>query len=110
MDFKAKVYSVNISEEKGTIKKPVDKIMLGSKGIKNDAHSGSWHRQVSLLAKERVDDFAKEASRKIQSGEFAENITTSGIDLTKVKLLDRFKISNTLLEVTQIGKTCHGSN
>lgn len=110
MDFKAKVYSVNISEEKGTIKKPVDKIMLGSQGIKNDAHSGSWHRQVSLLAKERVDDFAAEAGRAIQSGEFAENITTTGIDLMKVKLLDHFKIGRTLLEVTQIGKTCHGSN
>jgi len=110
VDLKAKVYSVNISEEKGTIKTPVNKIMLGSKGIKSDAHSGTWHRQVSLLAKERVDDFAKEASRKIQSGEFAENITTSGIDLTKAKLLDRFKIANTLLEVTQIGKACHGSN
>jgi MOSC domain-containing protein YiiM len=84
--------------------------MLGNKGIKNDAHSGTWHRQVSLLVKERVDDFSKEANKKIQSGEFAENITTSGIDLMKVKLLDRFKIGNTLLEVTQIGKACHGSN
>jgi len=90
MDSKAKVYSVNISEEKGMIKIPVNKIMLGSNGIKNDAHSGAWHRQVSLLAKERVDDFAKEAGKTIKSGEFAENITTSGIDLMKVKLLDRF--------------------
>ena len=110
MDAKAKVYSVNISEEKGTIKKPVDKIMIGSNGIKNDAHSGAWHRQVSLLAKERVDDFAAEAGKSIKSGEFAENITTSGIDLIKVRLLDHFKIGRTLLEVTQIGKTCHGSN
>lgn len=110
MDSTAKVYSVNISEKKSTIKIPVDKIMLSKKGIKNDAHSGTWHRQVSLLAKERVDAFAKEANKTIQSGEFAENITTSGIDLMKVKLLDRFKIANTLLEVTQIGKTCHGNN
>ena len=88
MDSTAKVYSVNISEKKGTIKIPVDKIMLSSKGIKSDAHSGTWHRQVSLLAKERVDAFAKEANKTIQSGEFAENITTSGIDLMKVKLLD----------------------
>jgi molybdopterin adenylyltransferase len=110
VNSKAKVYSVNISEEKGTIKTPVDKIMLSDKGIKNDAHSGVWHRQVSLLAKERVDDFSKETNKTIQSGEFAENITTLGIDLMKVKLLDRFKIGNTLLEVTQIGKSCHGSN
>ena len=110
MDSKAKVYSVNISEEKGTIKTPVDKITLGSNGIKNDAHAGSWHRQVSLLSKERVNDFSKEARKTIQAGEFAENITTSGIDLLRVKLLDRFKIGNTMLEVTQIGKACHGTN
>jgi molybdopterin adenylyltransferase len=110
MDSKAKVHSVNISGKKGTIKIPVDKISIGNKGVKNDAHSGFWHRQVSLLSKERVDDFSRVANKTIGPGEFAENITTSGIDLLGVKLLDRFKIGTALLEVTQIGKTCHGNN
>lgn len=103
-----KVVAVNISDRKGTVKRPVPSITLTLKGIKDDAHAGSWHRQVSMLAQERIDAFAKEAERDIKSGEFAENITTLGIDLTKVNLLDRFKIGDALLEVTQIGKKCHG--
>ena len=52
-----KVVSVNISEKKGTIKKPVEEIILTSKGVKDDAHAGDWHRQVSLLAKESIESF-----------------------------------------------------
>jgi len=103
-----KVVSVNISEEKGTIKKPAESITLNEKGILEDAHAGSWHRQVSLLAQESVDRFAAEAGREIAAGEFAENITTSGIDLMTVNLLDRFTAGGAELEVTQIGKKCHG--
>ena len=104
----AKIVSVNISEKKGTVKKPVEKILVYEKGIMNDAHAGSWHRQITLLAQERVDEFSKEIGRKVQYGEFAENITTQGIDLTQVTILDRFKIGKVELEVTQIGKKCHG--
>ena len=104
----AKVVSVNISKEKGTIKKPVEQVEVYEKGIVNDAHAGSWHRQITLLAKERIDEFSKEIGRKIEFGEFAENITTEGIDLSKVTILDRFKVGRVELEVTQIGKKCHG--
>ncbi len=105
-----KVVSINISEKKGTIKKPVKEAIINSFGMENDAHSGNWHRQVSLLSSESVEKFSKEANRKINFGEFAENITTEGIDLSGVSLLDRFIIGDVILEVTQIGKSCHGSN
>lgn len=105
-----KVISVNISEKKGTIKKPVDQIELYEQGVKSDAHSGNWHRQVSLLAKESVAKFEKQAKRKINFGEFAENITTEGIILHETSPLDRFYIGDTELEVTQIGKKCHGTS
>lgn len=105
-----KVISVNISEKKGTIKKPVDQIELFGQGVKDDAHSGNWHRQVSLLAKESVEKFEKQASRKINYGEFAENITTEGIVLHETSPLDRIYIGETELEITQIGKKCHGTS
>ena len=76
----------------------------------NDAHSGNWHRQVSLLSSYSIEKFSKEANRKINFGEFAENITIEGIELAEVGLLDRFVIGKVILEVTQIGKKCHGSN
>ncbi len=104
-----KVLSVNISTEKGTIKNPVDSITLDDKGIVDDAHSGVWHRQVSLLAKESVDKFSKLAGREINYGEFAENITTEGFEVYKTSPLDRLISSKVELEITQIGKACHGS-
>jgi len=104
----AKVISVNISEKKGTIKLPVKQIVLDKNGVLNDAHSGMSLRQVSLLARESIESFAKTANKHFEWGEFAENITTEGIELHTLGLLDRFKINDTELEVTQIGKTCHG--
>ena len=105
-----KVLSVNISEKKGTIKMPVDHILLDGEGVVGDAHAGDWHRQVSLLGKESIDKFINESNRKISFGEFAENITTEGITLFKCHPLDRFKVGNSELEVTQIGKKCHGTS
>lgn len=105
-----KVLSVNISEKKGTIKIPVDVIRLNEYGVEGDAHSGNWHRMVSLLAAESVEKFSTQAGRKIRYGEFAENITTSGLELWKTNPLDRIRIGEVELEVTQIGKECHGTS
>jgi MOSC domain-containing protein YiiM len=102
------VVSVNISVEKGTIKKPCPQIVLNEKGIEGDAHSGDWHRQVSLLGDESVKSFEKKLGRKIEFGEFAENITTKGIVLYETTPGDIFEIGETVMEVTQIGKKCHG--
>lgn len=104
------ILSVNTSLIKGTIKTPVERIELNCQGVVNDAHAGDWHRQISLLGKESFDRFSKETGRKVEYGEFAENITTEGIELFKTKPGDLFKIGDVVLEVTQIGKKCHGTS
>src|SRR5512146_3189677 len=103
------VLSVNISEKTGTIKHPVEKITVTETGVMNDAHAGYWHRQVSLLSVESIEKFSRQAHRKINFGEFAENITTQGIELPKCNIFDRFQVGETELELTQIGKACHGT-
>ncbi len=105
-----KILSVNISKEKGTIKVPAKEITLNHQGVMDDAHAGPWHRQVSLLGKESIDRFAKQAGRRIDFGEFAENISTQGIELVNTSPLDRFSGEHVELEVTQIGKACHGTS
>jgi MOSC domain-containing protein YiiM len=76
-------------------------------GIVGDAHAAHWHRQVSLLAVESIDKMIA-AGATVTPGDFAENITTEGIDLFKLPIGTRLKIgSGTELELTQIGKECH---
>ena len=104
-----KVISTNISIKKGTIKEPVPQITLNKKGVEGDAHAGDWHRQVSLLAKESIEKWSQQAGRMVKWGEFAENITTEGITLYETVPGDRLVIGGTELEVTQIGKKCHGT-
>lgn len=110
LEQRIKVLSVNISREKGTVKHPVSTVLLDHNGVQQDAHSGPWHRQVSMLGSESVERFSREAKRKIAHGEFAENISTSGIELVNSMPLDRFMNDTVELEVTRIGKKCHGSN
>lgn len=108
MSTSIEVTSVNVSTEKGTPKQPVEEILLNESGIAGDAHAGPWHRQVSLLASERIETFSSKAKSRFKPGDFAENITLRGIDLGQVAILDRFRIGQAELEVTQIGKKCHG--
>lgn len=105
----ASVVSVNISTEKGTVKKPVPSIRLKKDhGIEGDAHAGSWHRQISLLADESIDRMrAKLNDVELTPGIFAENITTRGLELYTLPVGTQLKIGETLVEVTQIGKECH---
>ncbi len=110
MAIKGKILSVNISEKKGTIKLPVKEIIIGMQGVEDDAHAGNWLRQVSLLGKESFDKFSVQAGRSINYGEFAENITTEGIVLYKAQPLDYLVAGDAELEITQIGKKCHGDN
>lgn len=103
----AHVIAVCISENKGERKKPVEAVEVRENhGIVGDAHAGEWHRQVSLLASESIDKMRK-LGLDVNSGDFAENITTSGIDLVSLPLGTRLHVGETLLEVTQIGKECH---
>jgi len=102
------IKSLNISERKGEMKIPVSEIEIDFKGITTDAHRGDWHRQVSFLAKEEIDNFAKVFNQEFKFGDFAENITTEGIDFKKVKILDILENENVELMITQKGKKCHG--
>jgi molybdenum cofactor synthesis domain-containing protein len=101
------VKSLNISENKGTKKTPVSEIELNELGLVGDSHAGSWHRQVSLLGMESYGRFVEKAGRMLDPGDFAENITTEGVELKDAKILDRFVSDSIELEVTQIGKKCH---
>ena len=104
----AKVVSVNISEKKGTLKKPVPEIELKLRhGIVGDAHAGDWHRQISLLAEESIDSMRPRFPIALDPGVFAENINTEGIDLKGLPVGTHLRIGETEVEVTQIGKECH---
>lgn len=105
---KVKILSVNISVKKGTMKVPIENIKLNELGIEGDAHAGEWHRQISLLGLESIERFKSMAKREVNFGDFAENITTQGIELVNTKPGDRFVGNGLELEVTQIGKNCHG--
>ena len=103
----AHVVAVNISENKGEQKVPVGSVVLReAHGIIGDAHAGDWHRQVSLLADESIDKM-RQLGLDLDSGAFAENVTTRGIDLVALPVGTRLELGSTLLEVTQIGKECH---
>ena len=102
------VLSTNTSACKGTKKQSVPFITLDSSGVVGDAHRGPGLRQVSILSSEIIDSFARQTGQTFQSGDFAENITTSGLDLRNVAILDRLRIAGTELEIAQIGKECHG--
>lgn len=104
----AKILAINISEKKGTIKKPVPKVkLIEDFGMENDAHAGKWHRQVSLLGQESVDKMIAKGADNLEPGVFAENITTEGIILYELPVGTILRIGNTRHEVTQIGKECH---
>ncbi len=106
---KLSVVSVNTSTKKGVVKSPVEFIDLYSSGVRGDAHaSTAGIRQVSMLAKESIDRFSKESAKQFRYGDFAENITTEGFELYMTHPLDRFICGDVVLEVTQIGKKCHG--
>jgi len=104
-----KIISINISDKKGVRKKPVKEAILKTDfGMEGDAHASSkWHRQVSLLALESIKKM-QDKGLKVNPGDFAENITTEGIDLLKLPVGTKMIIGNNIeVEVSQIGKVCH---
>lgn len=101
------VKAVNISLNKGERKTPAPEVTLREEhGIVGDAHAGDWHRQVSLLAQESIAKM-QALGLDVKEGDFAENITTEGVDLVSLPIGSRIELGETLLEVTQIGKECH---
>lgn len=102
-----KILSINISVKKGERKTPISEaVLIQNFGIEGDAHTGDWHRQVSLLAQEDIDEMIKKGAN-VTFGDFAENITTQGIDLANLPIGAILNVGEAVLEVTQIGKECH---
>lgn len=103
----ATVEAVCVSEEKGTRKHPVDEIeLVVGEGVAGDAHAGRWHRQVSLLPAEAVDEL-RDRLPDLAPGDFAENILTRGVDLKALPVGTVLRVGAAELVVTQIGKECH---
>jgi len=107
-DMTGKIISVNISKDKGEKKHNIQKCMLiKDKGLKDDAHAGFMHRQVSLLAQESINKI-KNMGIDVVPGDFAENLTTEGIDLPSLPIGTKLLVGDgIILRVTQIGKECH---
>jgi MOSC domain-containing protein YiiM len=102
-----RILSINVSDAKGVQKRPVERAVLReAHGIDGDAHAGNWHRQVSLLADEDIDQM-RGRGIDIEYGDFAENITTRGVPLSSLPVGARLFLGESVLEVTQIGKECH---
>ncbi len=104
----AQIVSVNISQAKGEKKTPVPAAQVSPEhGSESDAHAGPWHRQISLLALESIRKMQAEGLH-VGPGDFAENVTTEGIDLVSLPVGSRLHLGSTVeVEVTQIGKECH---
>jgi len=103
-----KIISIAISKKKGTRKTPVDAAFVSKNhGLEGDAHAGKWHRQVSFLASESIEQ-ARAQGLDVTFGDFAENIATTGIDWKTVPIGTHVRLGGkVLVEITQIGKECH---
>ncbi|MCQ2560076.1 MAG: MOSC domain-containing protein [Clostridia bacterium] len=104
----AKVVAVCRSEKKGEPKRNIGEgLLLENFGLEGDAHAGNWHRQLSMLALESIAKM-QQKGLEVKPGDFAENLTTEGIELVSLPIGTRLQIgSNIQVEVTQIGKECH---
>lgn len=102
-----KILAVCISKQKGTLKRNIGEAdFIEDWGIKDDAHAGHWHRQVSLLPTEAIRQF-RQRGANVEYGAFGENLVVEGFDLKTLPIGSRFQCGDVLLELTQIGKKCH---
>lgn len=102
-----KVMAVNISVKRGTQKVNVHTVkLIENYGLENDAHAGNWHRQVSLLSYEKIEEF-KAKGAPVKDGAFGENLIVQGFDFKTLPVGTRLKCNDVILEITQIGKPCH---
>lgn len=102
-----RIISLCVSTKKGTAKSKVDSVkLIENHGIKGDAHAGNWHRQISLLAVEKINMF-RGPLEGIKDGDFGENIIVEGIDLSNLPIGTLLESESVLLEISQIGKKCH---
>lgn len=102
-----RVMAVCTSPAKGTQKQDVGQaVFLEDFGIEGDAHAGKWHRQVSLLSYEKIEEFRKRGA-EVAFGAFGENLVVEGIDFKTLPIGTRFRCNEVELVLTQIGKQCH---
>lgn len=102
-----KITAISISDRKGMRKKNIEATnLIKDFGLENDAHGGKWHRQVSFLAEESIQTM-RDKGLDVTAGNFAENITTEGIDLTKIAVGTHITTGDTELVISQLGKICH---
>lgn len=102
-----RVMAVCTSPAKGTQKQDVGQaVFLEDFGIEGDAHAGKWHRQVSLLSYERIEEFRRRGA-EVAFGAFGENLVVEGIDFKTLPIGTRFRCNEVELVLTQIGKQCH---
>lgn len=102
-----KIIAVCVSEKRGTRKKEVTYAILKEHyGIEGDAHGGNWHRQVSLLSLEKIEDFRQKGA-KVDFGDFGENLVTEGLNLSEIPVGTCFQAGEAILKLTQTGKECH---
>jgi molybdopterin adenylyltransferase len=103
-----RIRAISISKQKGIPKTNVSEADLqAGLGVVGDVHADGGHRQVSLLAAEEIERLGEKGA-SIAPGEFAENITTQGLDLRALKVGSRLRLGVADLVVTQLGKRCHG--
>lgn len=110
LNFKTgRITALSISKKKGIPKTNVRSVkLIENFGIDGDAHAGNWHRQVSFLAMESIEQMRGKGLKNLRPGAFAENITTEFINLPQLAVGTKIKIgSEAELEITQIGKECH---
>ncbi|GAB4363174.1 MAG: MOSC domain-containing protein [Deltaproteobacteria bacterium] len=101
------VVAVSRSARKGEKKTPEPSVFLEEEsGVRGDAHAGPGIRQVSLLGEESIGKM-RDRGLSVGPGDFAENVTVSGIDLPGLPVGTRLRIGEALIEITQIGKECH---
>lgn len=101
------IKGICISEKRGTAKHEIEEaVLVKDWGIQGDAHAGHWHRQVSLLSYEKIEEFCKKGA-DIGLGAFGENLIVSGYDFRSLPVGTRFRCGDAILEMTQIGKECH---
>ena len=102
-----KVTAVCISPEKGTQKQNIGEgVFIEEFGIEGDAHAGKWHRQVSLLSQDKIEEFRARGA-EVEDGAFGENLVVQGIDFRSLPVGTCFQCNDVILEMTQIGKECH---
>jgi len=106
-DREGTVRAVCISDRRGIQKSAVPEAVFQEHwGIEDDAHAGNWHRQVSLLSYEKVEDF-KRRGADVADGSFGENLVVEGIDFRMLPVGTVLKCKDVVLRITQIGKECH---